>query len=109
MKIYLLLVFALFITFGFAENTLAQDEPYYVFVIFETTVTKVGVETSDANPEERRFYVSNVVAVPSRDRSLLRKAAKSADEYFIAAVSDPLKAAKGIEHKYYDDAIRINN
>ncbi len=77
-------------------------------MVFETTVTKVGVETSDANPEERRYYVSNIVGIPSRDPSLSRKASKSADEYFIAAVSGPLKA-KGIEHKYYDDAIHINN
>ena len=93
----------------FVSKLQAQtDEPNYVFVVFETTVTRQGVETSDAKPEERRFYVSNVVAIPSADPALLRRASKLADEYFIATVVDPLKA-KGILHQYYDDGIRINN
>jgi len=106
---YLSLLIALIVTLGIAGVVNAKaDEPYYVFVIFETTVTKSNVETSDSNPSERRFYISNVVAIPSRDRSLLRKAKPSADEYFTAAVVEPLKA-KGISHQYYDDGIRINN
>jgi hypothetical protein len=84
------------------------DESNYAFVVFETTVTKKGVETSDKNPQERRFYVSNVVEFPERDASVLRNAAKIADEYFIANVVEPLEA-KGILHQYYDDGIRINN
>ena len=93
----------------FVGKSYAQtDEPNYVFVIFETTVTRQGVETSDANPEERRFYVSNVVAIPSADPELLRRASKLADEYFTATVVDPMKS-KGILHQYYDDGIRIND
>lgn len=108
-NLYLLTLFALIITLASASQSQAQtDEPYYVFAIFETTVTQTNVETSDRNPSERRFYVSNVVAIPSRDRSLLRKAKPSADEFFTAAVVEPLKT-KGISHQYYDDAIRINN
>jgi len=100
---------ALMFTAVLARSALAQsDEARYVFVVFETTVTRAGVETSDANPQERRFYVSNVVAFPD-DPGTERRASKIADEYFIAAVSGPLKATKGIEHQYYDDAIHINN
>lgn len=80
----------------------------YAFVVFETTVTRSDVQTSDANPAERRFYVSDVVEFPERDRSIFRNAAKIADEYFIANLVEPL-AAKGIVHRYYDDAIKINN
>ena len=86
----------------------AVDEPNYAFVVFETTVTQKGVETSDAHPEERRFYVSNIVAFPASDQALFRRAAKVAADYFIAAVVEPMKA-KGILHQYYDDAIHINN
>jgi len=85
-----------------------SDYRNYAFVVFETTVTQKGVETSDKNPEERRFYVSNVVEFPERDRSIFRNAGKVADEYFIANVVKPLEA-KGILHQYYDDAIKINN
>jgi hypothetical protein len=91
---------------GYANAQTA--EPEYIFVIFETTVTRQGVETSDEHPEERRFYVSNIIALPSSDQLLLRRASKIADAYFIAAVVEPLKT-KGILHAYYDDAIRIND
>ncbi len=84
------------------------DESNYAFVVFETTVTKKGVETSDTNPAERRFYVSNVVEFPERDASIFRNAPKIADEYFTANVVEPLKA-KGFLHQYYDDGIHINN
>ena len=80
----------------------------YAFVVFETTVTKKGVETSDKNPTERRFYISNTVEFHESDASIFRNAAKAADDYFIANVSKPLEA-KGILHQYDDDAIKINN
>ena len=103
------ILFAVLLACVFAGRSQAQtDEPNYVFVIFETTVTRQGVETSDVNPEERRFYVSNVVAIPSADPALVRRASKTADEYFTATVADPMKA-KGILHQYYDDGIRIND
>jgi len=107
---YFLPILLAFVILGiFSGTAKAQgDEPNYAFVVFETTVTRVGVETSDKNPEERRFYVSNVVAIPSADPAVLRRASKTADEYFTATVVDPLKA-KGVAHQYYDDGIRINN
>jgi hypothetical protein len=107
---YLLpILLAIGITSIFVGTTYAQtDEPNYAFVIFETTVTRKGVETNDKNPEERRFYVSNVVAIPSADPSVFRRASKTADEYFTGTVVDPMKA-KGILHQYYDDGIRIND
>ena len=94
--------------FASSDANAQTDESNYAFVVFETTVTKSGIETSDTNPEERRFYVSNVVEFPERDSYVFRHADKIADEYFTANVVEPLKA-KGILHQYYDDAIRINN
>ena len=94
---------------AFAATITAQtDESDYAFVIFDTTVTQTGVETSDKHPQERRIYVSNIVAFPNSDPALFRRASKVADDYFTATVVDPMKV-KGILHQYYDDAIHINN
>jgi hypothetical protein len=106
---FLPMLFAVLILTAVAAGVRAQsDYTNYAFVVFETTVTQKGVETSDKNPAERRFYVSNVVEFPERDRSIFRNASKIADEYFIANVVNPSEA-KGILHRYYDDAIKINN
>jgi hypothetical protein len=101
------ILFAVLISLGASGIARAQYNDY-AFVVFETTVTKKGVETSDANPEERRFYISNVVEFSEGNASVFRNAAKLADEYFIANVVKPMEA-KGILHQYYDDAITINN
>ncbi len=106
---FLPILFALLILVG--ASGIARAQSNYAFVVFETTVTKKGVETSDKNPEEQRIYISNIVEFPNNsmnDRSTFRNAFKVADEYFIANVSKPLEA-KGILHQYYDDAITVNN
>jgi hypothetical protein len=107
-KISLLLFVVLLMTVPLAAVRAQDDEQNYAFVIFETAVTRKGVETSSENPEERRFYVSNVVEFPSSDPALFRRASKIADEYFTQTVVEPLKA-KGILLEYYDDGIRIND
>lgn len=105
-------LFAVLISIGAFGTAQAQDaNTNYAFVVFETTVTKKGVETSDTNPAEQRIYISNVVEFSNntmQDRSTFRNAFKVADEYFIANLSKPLEA-KGILHQYYDDAITVNN
>lgn len=105
-------LFAVLISISAFGTAQAQDgNTNYGFVVFETSVTKKGVETSDKNPEEQRIYISNIVEFPNNsmgDRSTFRNAFNVADEYFIANVSKPLEE-KGILHKYYDDAITINN
>jgi len=106
------ILFAVLITISAVGTVQAQsDNTNYGFVVFETTVTKKGVETSDKNPAEQRIYISNIVEFPNntmQDRSTFRNAYKVADEYFIANVSKPLEE-KGILHQYYDDAITVNN
>ena len=108
----LTVLFAGLIFTGASVGVRAQDNnTNYAFVVFETSVTKKGVETSDKNPQEQRIYISNIVEFPNNtmnDRSVFRNAFKVADEYFIANVSKPLET-KGILHQYYDDAIKINN
>ena len=86
----------------------AQGEMDYAFVVIETTVTRKGVETSDKNPDERRFYISNIVEISQSDKSAYRNANKTADEYFIKSVVKPMEA-KGILHQYYDENVVINN
>ncbi len=53
------ILLAAFISIFAAVSARAQQNEYmnYGFVVFETTVTRKGVETSDNNPQERRFYV----------------------------------------------------
>lgn len=106
------ILLAVLISISAFDTARAQDNnTNYGFVVFETTVTKKGVETSDKNPAEQRIYISNIVEFPNNtmnDRSTFRNASKVADEYFIANVAKPSEA-KGITHQYYDDAITINN
>ena len=85
----------------------AQSEVDYAFVVIETTVTRKGIETNDKNPEERRFYISNIVEISQSDKSAYRNANKTADEYFIKGVVKPMEA-KGILHQYYDNNVVIN-
>lgn len=106
---YLPILFAVLISISASGIVRAQDEYMnYGFVVFETTVSRKDVQTSSDTPSERRFYVSNVVEFPERDRAVFRNARTIADQYFIANVVEPLEA-KGILHKYYDDGIKINN
>jgi hypothetical protein len=77
----------------------------WFFVVVETHVHQKGVETSDAHPEERRWYVSNVVVLPANIADYSAK--KKAGEYFDTNVVEPAKA-RGILVDYYDDEMQIN-
>lgn len=76
------------------------------FVVIETTVQRAGQEVSSKNPQERRWYVSNLVTMPQYYPSYTLK--KMADEYFTAQVVNKLKA-QGIELNYYDNNVEIND
>ena len=102
------LIPAILLNLSLAGIAMAQNQSVYTFVVFETTVTQKGVETSDAHPQERRFYVSSIVEFTENDPSVERNASKIADNYFTATVVKPLEA-KGILHQYYDDAIHMND
>ena len=77
----------------------------WFFVVVETHVHQKGVEADDDHPEERRWYVSNVVNLPANIPDYSSK--KKAGEYFDANVVEPAKT-HGIAVDYYDDEMQIN-
>ncbi len=77
----------------------------WFFVVVETHVHQKAVETDDEHPEERRWYISNVVALPANIADYSSK--KKAGEYFDANVVAPAKT-RGILVDYYDDEMQIN-
>jgi hypothetical protein len=94
--------------FAMPGKACSQDTVDYAFVVIETQVTRKGVETSDRNPEERRFYISNIVEIPLSNTGNYRNANKAADAYFTKTIVEPM-ALKGILHHYYDNNVVINN
>jgi hypothetical protein len=77
----------------------------WFFVVVETRVHKKDVEIDDEHPEERRWYISNVIALPDNIPSYSAK--KKAIEYFDANVVEPAKK-NGITLEYYDQEIELN-
>jgi hypothetical protein len=77
----------------------------WFFVVVETHVHQQAVETSSEHPEERRWYISNVVALPANIPDYSNK--KKAGEYFDANVVEPAKT-HGILVDYYDSDMQIN-
>jgi hypothetical protein len=87
-----------------AATTVTADSDWF-FVVVETHVQQKAVETSSEHPEERRWYVSNVVALPANIPDYSGK--KKAGEYFDANVVEPAKR-HGIVVEYYDQDLQIN-
>ena len=77
----------------------------WFFVVVETHVHQKGVETDSEHPEERRWYISNLVVLPANIPDYSAK--KKAGEYFDANVVEPAKA-RGLLVDYYDDEMQIN-
>ena len=88
---------------GAAANGNADGD--WFFVVVETHVHQKAVETSSEHPEERRWYTSNVVALPANIPDYSNK--KKAGEYFDANVVEPAKT-HGIAVDYYDQDMQIN-
>jgi len=76
------------------------------FVEIETTVHKVGVETSDENPEERRWYISNVLVQPD-DVPTYSLIKQRIIPYFSKNVMDPAEK-RGIAIDYGEQDVRLN-
>ena len=77
----------------------------WFFVVVETHVHQKAVETNDEHPEERRWYISNVVTLPANIPDYSDK--KTAGEYFDRNVVEPAKT-HGILVDYYDDEMQID-
>lgn len=79
----------------------------YLFVEIEATVHRAGVETSSANPEERRWYISNVVVQPE-DVPSYSLVKQKIMPYFSRNVMDPAEK-RGIVIDYGDEDVRVNS
>jgi hypothetical protein len=80
-------------------------EPEWFFVVIETHVSAKNVEVSSEHPEERRWYISNVAALPDDIPSY--SAPKKVNEYFDNNVVSPA-AKRGVVVQYYDQESQIN-
>jgi len=78
----------------------------YLFVEIETTVHRAGVETSSENPEERRWYFSNVIVQPE-DVPTYSLIKKTFMPYFSHNVMDPAET-RGILIDYGEQDVRLN-
>ena len=78
----------------------------WLFVEIETTVHRTGVPTSSENPNERRWYMSNVIVQPEDfpTYSLIRKMFMP---YFSRNVMDPAEK-RGILVDYGEQDVRLN-
>jgi hypothetical protein len=77
----------------------------WFFVVIETHVNARNVEADDEHPEERRWYVSNVAALPDSIPSY--SAPKKVNEYFDNNVVTPAEK-RGFVVQYYDQESQIN-
>jgi hypothetical protein len=77
----------------------------WFFLVVETHVTQKGVEPDNDHPEERRWYISNITALPENvaDYSAKKKALEYFDANIVAAA-----AKHGIAVDYNDDEAGIN-
>ena len=76
------------------------------FVEIETTVHKVGVESDGENPNERRWYMSNVLVQPE-DVPTYSLVKQKIIPYFSANVMDPAEK-RGIAIDYGEQDVRLN-
>jgi hypothetical protein len=78
----------------------------YLFVEIETKVHRAGVQTSSENPNERRFYLSNVVVQPE-DVPSYSLVKQKIVPYFSRNVMDPAEK-RGILIDYGELDVRVN-
>ena len=78
----------------------------YLFVEIEATVYRKGVEISSENPEERRWYFSNVMVQPE-DVATYSLIKQKFIPYFSHNVMDPFEA-KGFALDYGEQDVRLN-
>jgi len=87
-----------------AAATRGAQTAWFFFVV-ETHVTQKGVEPDDEHPEERRWYISNITALPENIADYSAK--KKSLEYFDANIVAPA-ATHGIAVDYHDEEAGIN-
>ena len=78
----------------------------YQFLDVETTVHKAGVETSSEHPDERRWYISNIIVQPE-DVPSYSLVKQKFIPYFNQNVMDPAEK-RGITIDYDDQSVKMN-
>ena len=78
----------------------------YLYIEIETKVYRKGIEISSENPEERRWYFSNVVVQPE-DVPTYSLVKQRVMPYFSRNVMDPFEA-RGFSLDYGDQDVRLN-
>ena len=84
----------------------SSAENAYLFVEIETVVHRAGVETSSENPDERRWYFSNVIVQPENVPTYSLKK-QVFIPYFSRNVMDPAEK-RGILIDYGEQDVRLN-
>ena len=89
-----------------AAKAMQTPNTVYLFVEIETKVYRKDVEISSENPEERRWYFSNVVVQPEDvpTYSLIKQRIMP---YFSRNVMDPFEA-RGFSLDYGEQGVRLN-
>lgn len=78
----------------------------YIYVEVETRIYRKGVEISSENPQERRWYFSNVVAQPE-DVPTYSLVKQKIMPYFSRNVMDPFEA-RGFSLDYGEDDVKLS-
>ena len=96
------------IQFSQPTTAIAQQraKPVYLFVEVETKVYRQDVEISNANPSERRWYISNVIVQPE-DVPTYSLVKQKIMPYFSRNVMDPFEA-RGFSLDYGEQDVRLN-
>jgi len=100
-----LTLFALPIRFTQRTTAAPNANTVYLYVEIESKVYRKGVEISSENPEERRWYFSNVVVQPE-DVPSYSLAKQKIMPYFSRNVMDPFEA-RGFSLDYGEEDVRI--
>ena len=89
-----------------AAHATATANTVYLFVEVETKVYRKGIEISSENPEERRWYFSNVIVQPI-DVPTYSLIKQKVMPYFSRNVMDPFEA-RGFSLDYGEQDVRLN-
>jgi len=92
-----------------ARSTLSatrKQNTAYQFIEIETTVHLAGVETSSEHPEERRWYISNIIVQPE-DVPSYSLVKEKFMPYFSRNVMDPAEK-RGILIDYGEQDVKMN-
>lgn len=89
-----------------SANPRPRADTAFMYIEIETAVYRKGIEISSENPQERRWYFSNVVVQPE-DVPSYSLVKQKVMPYFSRNVMDPFEA-RGFSLDYGDEDVRLN-